>query len=1599
VDDVFKRHPRIETFRFHNLPNALAACSIVATIESTRADYVSSTTRSTLIASGLATMDELTSVGEESSTTKEIQRVRERLLLIRRNMEGELDGDGSFSDTYSSSSSSTSSSSSSSDDIKHSGSTGVVLNETTNTTGLGAELGDSWEAAPSNLPHTSNPVKSTIPRVEVVNAAHNALDMRYGQNGSHCARSNPLAVKVIARTPVGISATTSKTVASTSAPTENSRYQLTQPANPGSNEHGEGGGYKFTMNEGTTMAGKRKLEVSRDSSNLSTSIATRSGASRSELEEGTLNTNCASHDDDGHICKSRLELEDGTTTRTCASKEYNLMDEHTLKSSTEQFAFQQSDCVPASQSRAQCEHEHSIGESDKRSDESSSTSSSSSNSSSSSSSESNASQGGYRRLVPVSFDSALHGRTNNDATPKNATQLIIPRSTAHHNSASKVPFYNPYKKSSNKSPPLSDATEKCCDTPCPQRSNPGAFKTLTTETPQPSPEAAQDNGGGKSDEGSNESSSTSSSSSDSSSSSSSDSNASQGGFGLVVPASFDAALPGRTNNDATPKNATQSMIPAHHNSASKVPFYNPYKKPPNKGPLLSDSTETGPCPQGSNPGAFKTMSTDTSQPSPEAAQDQGGSFPFFADDDESSPTIESPDAIRGTSTSWFFRADSQTESPPVDSRVVKTAADQFLSDYHNIRKQSSSKRPVRHDALRSLAQLDNVLHEDDAASVSTASSNVPPSIRTLFPCHDYGLEVEVLPEVDPASHALPTHYNKKPPVVHRFSFRNRPPHARQKIPIPELFTWPANLMWRSKFQAFNAFQSEMANHLCHSDDNIVVSAPTGAGKTTVFEMAIARFVTTDYNNTRNNQHSNTPHLSKHRKIVYIAPSKALCEERYEDWSKRFAEMNMGITVAMITGDGEAGQSFHDFASAHFILTTPEKFDGMSRRWTESFFLMASVKLFLLDEVHVLGDKSRGCCLESIVVRVKTIQRVARNIQASSEDIPTSRYVDAIELRRKAPTTEGSHHKLLSYPDTTQQAISSCMRIVAVSATLPNIGDVAQFLDANEAYSFDESYRPVPLATHVVDCGNSGKNQFMFWNALDKRVSEQIRKYSDGKQTLIFCHTKKETEKLAQLLGGPSTNPGNPPTLQDWISSGVGYHHAGLQQFERKLVEEAFEEGKLRCLCATSSLAVGVNLPARLVIVKGTKTYRGGGSGYQDVDTAQLLQMVGRAGRPGLDTRGTAVILTDAQSKAHVEYLLQGFDPAESHLNSRLVEILNTEVSQGVITSVDDAVKWLSSTFFYVRLQKDPRVYGSHENSNHSTEAYLEKIVRQSFEQLQEIGAVPADYGRSVYPLSASHIMSHHLTSFSAMKAIAMLPFDATECQILNCLSQMEAIQYPLRRHEKKLLNECHQEVRFKLATPSNKFKIQSMSEKAFVLLQACIGQQYFNDFTLRQEMTSMTEQCSAILTAAQEFSTRGSKNGYVALQCYKLKRSLYASLWGEASGVLNQLAGLGQKYTRILSMNGISTFADVMSSSDEAIAKACGQGVSFGNDLRAKVSQLLSDKLNISAVMEYGAGTDSPIGVVCSVSHDKDMPNHVSQRRSSGLKYILVSSLRVKTCR
>jgi ATP-dependent DNA helicase HFM1/MER3 len=586
----------------------------------------------------------------------------------------------------------------------------------------------------------------------------------------------------------------------------------------------------------------------------------------------------------------------------------------------------------------------------------------------------------------------------------------------------------------------------------------------------------------------------------------------------------------------------------------------------------------------------------------------------------------------------------------------------------------------------------------------------------------------------------------------------------------------------------------------------------------------------------------------------------------------------------------------------------------------------------------------------------------------------------------------------SYALTTPAAIALPMRIVAVSATLPNIVDVAEFVGAKEALTFDSSFRPVPLQIDVHACGFLGRNEYKFWESLEAQVPQIIQRFAENKQTLIFCHTKRDTEKLCKAL--IDKRVGNSTTITTSATEGaveynllhrVAFHHAGMPPEDKARVEEAFASGEIRCLCATSTLAVGVNLPAHLVIIKGTRAWRGTGNGYQDIDKQSLLQMIGRAGRPGLDTSGRAIIMTDNKSKSLIQSRIQGLGPAESRLLGKLKDVLATEIAQGVVTNMDTAIAWLKTTFMFVRLRQNPSKYAM-DMSWRTIDEYISHILETALRGLAGANLVDFSPSAGICALPGCHIMSHRMVSFESMCAIASLPFDATRCQILVMLSKMEIFSSHVFRNEKKELNECHRgpSMKYYLDGPKNKVRVQEPWEKAFVLLQAFIGGCRFESFALRQQMTTFGDAAIRMIEAAEEYSTKGSRHGYVAAQCKKLRRCLYFSMWGEDDGLLQQVNGISREVASRMKIAGIANFEQVMRASEMEIENAGGRPNPFGLQVKSWVSRVLQSRLTLSATVTFTSGTNLAADVTCTLTFADPAAAVLSNAKRTELTYAMV---------
>ncbi|KAJ2158555.1 activating signal cointegrator 1 complex subunit 3 [Coemansia sp. RSA 552] len=602
----------------------------------------------------------------------------------------------------------------------------------------------------------------------------------------------------------------------------------------------------------------------------------------------------------------------------------------------------------------------------------------------------------------------------------------------------------------------------------------------------------------------------------------------------------------------------------------------------------------------------------------------------------------------------------------------------------------------------------------------------------------------------------------------------------QPLPVTALGDPCLEKVCRGRFSHFNPIQTQIFHTLYHQSHNVLVGASTGSGKSVAAELALWRAF---------REHP-------HQKVVYIAPLKALVKERVADWGKRLTGP-MGRTLVELTGDVTPDPE--SIRQADIIITTPEKWDGVSRAWHAREYVQ-NVSLVVIDEIHLLGG-DRGPILEVIVSRMNHIA----------------------------------------------SQTGKTVRVVGLSTALANARDLADWLGIAKVglYNFRHSVRPVPLEIYID--GFPGRHYCPRMASMNRPAYRAIRTHSPEKPVIIFVSSRRQTRLTAQDLMafcGMEENPRhflhmpddeieavlertNDPNLRLSLSFGIGMHHAGLTESDRRICEQLFHDRKIQILVATSTLAWGVNLPAHLVILKGTEYYDAASKGYVDYPITDVLQMIGRAGRPQFDNQAVArIFVTDSKKEFYKKFLHEPF-PVESSLHTHLHEHINAEVASGAITSAQDAVDYLSWTYLYRRLRQNPTYYGVEDSSEAGVNKYLSKLVMDCFGDLERAQCINIDFnylqGRvavTATPLGriASRYYLSHATMLTFATRLGSINRANLFCDLLHLLSEAaEWAELPVRHNEDLLNRELEREVPF----PIGRGKIDYLSPhaKANLLLQ------------------------------------------------------------------------------------------------------------------------------------------------------------------------------------
>ncbi|KAI9689957.1 MAG: hypothetical protein M1822_009839 [Bathelium mastoideum] len=660
------------------------------------------------------------------------------------------------------------------------------------------------------------------------------------------------------------------------------------------------------------------------------------------------------------------------------------------------------------------------------------------------------------------------------------------------------------------------------------------------------------------------------------------------------------------------------------------------------------------------------------------------------------------------------------------------------------------------------------------------------------------------------------------------------------------------------YKALNRMQSLVYPVAYKTSENMLICAPTGAGKTDAAMLTILNIVAKNIRTTSNENVSGSDIVvqTDDFKIVYVAPMKALAAEITEKLGKRLAWL--GIQVRELTGDMHLTKA--EIVQTQIIVTTPEKWDVVTRKSTGDTELVQKVRLLIIDEVHMLHDE-RGAVLESLVAR-------------------TERQVESTQ---------------------------SLIRIVGLSATLPNYIDIADFLKVNRMagmFYFDASFRPVPLEQHFVGVkgkpGSKASKENLEHTAFDK-VKAMLEM---GHQVMVFVHSRKDTWRTARSLYelateqqctdlfDPSSHEGYERAVRDMKTSkgkelrellpkGMSTHHAGMARSDRNLVERLFAEGVLKVLCCTATLAWGVNLPAAAVIIKGTQLYSAQDGKFVDVGILDVLQIFGRAGRPQFQDSGIGFICTTYDKLQHYLNAVTQQQPIESKFSKKLVDNLNAEIALGTVTSVSEAVQWVGYSYLFVRMRRNPMAYGIDWAEIQNDPQLVQRrrdLVVQAARTLQKSQMVI--FNETTEELKAKdigRIASQYYVLQSSIEVFnTMMRPHATEADVLKMISmsgEFDNIQ-SRENEEKELSNLNNHDV----CPCKVEGGIGTAFGKTNVLLQSYISRARLDDFALVSDSAYVAQNATRICRALFMIALN-RRWGFQCLVLLTMCKSIEKQVW------------------------------------------------------------------------------------------------------------------------
>jgi len=484
----------------------------------------------------------------------------------------------------------------------------------------------------------------------------------------------------------------------------------------------------------------------------------------------------------------------------------------------------------------------------------------------------------------------------------------------------------------------------------------------------------------------------------------------------------------------------------------------------------------------------------------------------------------------------------------------------------------------------------------------------------------------------------------------------------QPLPVTALRNPSYEALYQD-FKHFNPVQTQVFTVLYNSDDNVLVAAPTGSGKTICAEFAILRHHQINTNSVM--------------RVVYLTPNETLAKQQYLDWDKKFGN-GLKLKVVELSGDPQIDLKL--LREGQIIVSTLEKWDALNRTRKATVITM-SVSLFIIDQLHLIGEQG-GHVIEGTVSRMK------------SHDI-------------------GNNLLIKSY---------SKVRLVGLSTSVGNAKDLGEWIGATSHGFFNFPLgKSVEIQTQGVDVANFEARMQAMTKPTYIAITQLVK---NGQNSIVFVPSRKYVRlvavdlikykgadgdkksflpnPLAELV--PFINKISDKILKTTLHEGVGFLHEGLNGSDRDIVTQLFKSGLIQVCIITSSICREVKLSTPLVIVMGTQYYDGPENSQTNYPVADLLQMVQPVSSPLVNGHGKCIILCHTPRKEYYKALLCGTYPVESVLPQFLHDYILVGVAGKFIFFKKDVVEnYLANTFLYKRLTKNPKFYGCQDLAVHMSD--------------------------------------------------------------------------------------------------------------------------------------------------------------------------------------------------------------------------------------------------------------------------------------------------------